>query len=561
MSNAATLSHEIDPQQIDQIAQERFGYPELYPGQRTAIEQLLAGRDMLAVMPTGAGKSAIYQIAGCLLPGGTVVVSPLIALQQDQVQSLETLAVGGAVAVNSTKGEQSRVTTLEQFQGERLEFVFLTPEQLGNEETLARLKAANLSLFVIDEAHCVSEWGHDFRPEYLRLGAVIEELGHPTVLALTATAAPPIQQEIIERLRLREAQVLIQGLDRPNIALGVVRCTDEPMKHRLLLEKVGEKLAAGEYPGIIYAGTRKYTESIAADLVVQGIKAAAYHAGMNAGVRSRTQEAFMADEVAVIVATTAFGMGIDKPNVRFVFHYNIPGSIDAYYQEIGRAGRDGEPAQALLFYRPEDLALQRFFAGGGQLTEAQVQKIAKTVHKQPAPVAVETLQEETNLSAAKVTAALNHLEQAGAVAILPTGEAAPVEDAPDLAEAAETAVELSERRRQFEQSRLAMMRGYAELADCRRAYLLHYFGATYDPPCGNCDNCATNAHAAANPSSTATADQPFPLNSRVTHAKWGEGLVMRYEGDKLTILFDEVGYKTLAVTVVQENNLLEPVKE
>jgi ATP-dependent DNA helicase RecQ len=358
---------------------------------------------------------------------------------------------------------------------------------------------------------------------------------------------------------MRDAQVLLQELDRPNIALGVVRCTDEAMKSRLLLEKVDEKLAAGVQPGIIYAGTRKYTESIAADLVAQGIKAAAYHAGMSAGLRSRTQQAFMGDEVAVIVATTAFGMGIDKPNVRFVFHYTIPGSIDAYYQEIGRAGRDGEPAQALLFYRPEDLALQRFFAGGGQLAEDQVQKIAQTVHKQQAPVPVETLQDKTNLSAAKVTAALNHLEQAGAVEILPTGEAAPVDDAPDLAEAAEAAVELSERRHQFEQSRLAMMRGYAELTDCRRAYLLHYFGAAYDPPCGNCDTCETNAHAVTSPSATATADQPFPLKSRVAHAKWGEGLVMRYEGDKLTILFDAVGYKTLAVTVVQENELLQSV--
>ncbi len=554
MRNEETLT-----QQIDQLAFERFGYAELYPGQRTAIEQLLAGRDTLAVMPTGAGKSAIYQIAGCLLPGGTVVVSPLIALQQDQVQSLEDLAVGGAVAVNSTKGEQSRTTTLEQFQGEALEFVFLAPEQLGKEETLAKLKAANLSLFVIDEAHCVSEWGHDFRPEYLRLGAVIEELGHPTVLALTATAAPPIQQEITERLRMRDAEVLIQGLDRPNIWLGVVRCTDDARKTRLLLEKVGEKLTAGERPGILYAGTRKYTEEIAAALVAQGINAAAYHAGMSAGLRNRTQSAFMDDEIDVIVATTAFGMGIDKPNVRFVFHYSIPGSIDAYYQEIGRAGRDGEPAQALLFYRPEDLALQRFFASGGQLAEDQVQKIAKTVHKQQRPVAVETLQEQTNLSAAKVNAALNHLEQAGAVELLPTGEATPVVDAPDLAEAAETAVELSERRRQFEQSRLAMMRGYAELTSCRRAYLLHYFGAAYEPPCGNCDYCQSNHQPTVIPSPASTADLPFPLNSRVAHAKWGEGLVMRYEGDKLTILFDAVGYKTLAVTVVQENQLLEPV--
>ena len=540
-------------EEAKRIAQEQFGYARLQPGQQEALEQILQGRDTLVVMPTGVGKSAIYQIAGTLLPGATVVVSPLIALQQDQVEALAELVVGGAAAVNSTLPNSKRQAAFEQVKQAGLEFIFLAPEQFNNPQTLADLQCAQVSLFVVDEAHCISEWGHDFRPDYLRLGKVIETLGHPTVLALTATAAPPVQQEIVERLKMLDPGILVRGLDRPNIWLSSETFSSEEQKRRACLARVQTQVAEGKKPGIVYAATRNHAEALAADLVEQGINAAVYHAGLSAKLRQQTQQAFMDDELDLIVATTAFGMGIDKPNVRFVFHYDIPGSIDAYYQEIGRAGRDGEAASALLFYRAEDLGLQRFFAGGGQLEPAQVAKVVKTIQKSNGPVPLAKLGKTTGLSEAKLTAVLSHLEQIEAVELRTDGTVAPTAAAVAAQQAAEAVQRMQERHGQFDQSRLAMMRGYAELRDCRRAYLLNYFGEPYTGPCGCCDNCQAGLIV---PDS---AEMPFALNSRVAHAKWGEGAVMRYEGDKITVLFDEVGYKTLALEVVLEAELLKGI--
>jgi ATP-dependent DNA helicase RecQ len=283
------------------------------------------------------------------------------------------------------------------------------------------------------------------------------------------------------------------------------------------------------------------------------VRAAPYHAGLRQSEREETQEAFMADELDVIVATIAFGMGVDKPNVRFVFHAEPSDSVDAYYQEIGRAGRDGAPARAVLFYRAQDLHVRRFFAGGGKVDFEQVEEVAEAVLAAGEPVEPSELKEETGLSDSKLSAAVSRLEEAGAVEVLPTGEVAPVDGDVDLVSAAEQAVEAQERYREFERSRVEMMRGYAELGACRRGYLLNYFGESFDPPCGNCDNCD------AGRGGETPADLPFPLESRVAHEEWGEGLVERYEADKMVVLFDEVGYKTLAVDLVRDRSLLRPV--
>src|SRR6476646_3685061 len=278
-------------QQIQKIAQAQLGYDQLRPGQAEAIAALLAGQDTLAVMPTGSGKSAIYQLAGSLIPGATVVVSPLLALQQDQRESIEAQNVGEVAVVNSIISAAEREAAFTDLAESNLEFLFLAPEQFNNEEVLERLQAAAPSLFVVDEAHCISEWGHDFRPDYLRLGTVIEALGHPLVLALTATAAPPVREEIVERLGMQKPKVVVQGFDRPNIWLAVERYEDTAEKQEALLDRA----VRAEKPGIIYVATRKRAEEVAAALEEREVKAIAYHAGKSPADREAAYRAFMDD--------------------------------------------------------------------------------------------------------------------------------------------------------------------------------------------------------------------------------------------------------------------------
>jgi ATP-dependent DNA helicase RecQ len=535
---------------IDRTARDVLGFEALRPGQREAIESVLAGRDTLAVLSTGSGKSAIYQIAGLLTKGATLVVSPLIALQRDQVDALRERALGAA-QLNSSLPEGEREEALAELAEDALEFLFLAPEQLANAEVLDELAAAGPTLVVVDEAHCISEWGHDFRPDYLRLGAAIETLGHPPVLALTATAAPPVRDEIVERLGLRDAELVVRGFDRPNLDLAVERFHAARHKDEALLDAV----AGAATPGIVYAATRKRTEELAAAVAERGVDAIAYHAGLKASERESAQERFMDSEVDVIVATTAFGMGVDKADVRFVFHAEVPESVDSYYQEVGRAGRDGEPADAVLFYRPEDLGLRRFFAGSGHVGADELTEVAEVVGGSRDPVDPAELQERTELSQSKLATAVSRLEDAGAVEVLPTGHVAARPDAPALDDAVREALDEEEDRREFERSRLDMMRAFAETDGCRREFVLSYFGEPFDGvPCGHCDNCRAGKTTPAD-----AAAEPFALGVRVAHPEWGEGVVQRYEHDRaVVVLFDEVGYKTLALEVVRERDLLEP---
>jgi ATP-dependent DNA helicase RecQ len=537
-------------QTIRRVARERFGFEELRPGQREAIEAVLDDRDTLAVMSTGSGKSAIYQIAGLLREGATVVISPLIALQRDQVEDLRESA-NTAAQLNSSISVGERDEALAELADDALEFLFLAPEQLANADVLDELRVADISMMVVDEAHCISEWGHDFRPDYLRLGAIVEALGRPVVLALTATAAPPVREEIEERLGMRDPAVVVRGFDRPNIHLAVERFHSESSHRRALTARV----AQAPKPGIVYTATRRGSEELAADLVTAGVRADAYHAGLRGSDRDAVQERFMDDEIDVVVATTSFGMGIDKANVRFVYHAEPADSLDSYYQEIGRAGRDGEPAEALLFYRSEDLGIRRFFAGAGHVDVEDIAVVAAAVAEADGPVPAVELQRATQLSQSKLTTAISRLEDVGAIEILPTGEVGEAPEAPPQREAVQEAAEDQERRRHFDRSRIDMMRAYAEADSCRREVVLSYFGEPYDPPCGNCDWCQTHGDATADDE----GPRPFQIGGRVRHGQWGEGAVQRYDDGAVTVLFDEFGYKTLAVAVIEERGLLEPL--
>jgi ATP-dependent DNA helicase RecQ len=532
---------------IDRVAHDVFGFSEFRPGQREAIESVLAGRDTLVVMSTGSGKSAIYQIAGLLIEGATVVVSPLIALQRDQVEDLAD-AQAGAAQLNSTVPAAERERALAELAEDALEFLLLAPEQLANPDVLGELAAAQPSLLVVDEAHCISEWGHDFRPDYLRLAAAAEALGRPTILALTATAAPPVRDEIVERLGLRDPEVLVRGFDRPNIRLAVERFHGEQGAERKL-RALQEAIEAAAKPGLVYVATRRQAEELAESLCERGVTAASYHAGMKSAERDDVQERFMDGDLEVVVATTAFGMGIDKADVRWVFHSEVSESVDAYYQEIGRAGRDGKPAEAVLFYRSEDLGLRRFFAGTGHVELDEIAQVLDAVRQADGAVTPTDLQDELELSETKLTTALSRLEEAGAVRVLAGGAIKPRDDSAD---AVRTAAETEEKRRVFDRSRVDMMRGYAEADGCRRAFILSYFGEPFDPPCRHCDNCEEGR------SDAAPEDVPFAVGSRVAHGQWGEGVVQRYDDDAVVVLFDEVGYKTLALEVIRDRGLLEP---
>ncbi|HEY0190649.1 MAG TPA: ATP-dependent DNA helicase RecQ, partial [Kofleriaceae bacterium] len=342
---------EIDARMLE-LGKRRFGIHAFRPGQALAIRNVLAGIDTLAIMPTGAGKSLCYQLPALELDGVTLVVSPLIALMKDQYDKLAELGMD-VLRLDSTLSPRDEQQSLARLSENRPCVAYVTPERLGEPRFRDRLAAVRVSLFVVDEAHCISQWGHDFRPAYLGLGEAVRALGKPPVLALTATAPPKVKDDILAQLQLcpADASVIDIGLDRPNLRYHVIKASSERKKQALLLRLIEKQPGCG----IIYAATVKTVDALADFLWSQGVECGRYHGRMRAKDRERVQSAFMEhSEPRLMVATNAFGLGVDKQDLRFVIHYNFPGSLESYYQEAGRAGRDGAPADCVLLYQPED---------------------------------------------------------------------------------------------------------------------------------------------------------------------------------------------------------------
>ena len=339
---------------------EHFGFEDFREGQREVIASILEGRDTVVVMPTGGGKSVCYQLPAMMLEGATVVVSPLIALMKDQVDALAARDLP-ATFINSSIDFDEQTARIRGVGQGRYKLVYVAPERFRSERFIEALQQARISLFAIDEAHCISQWGHDFRPDYLRLRASIERIGRPQVVALTATATPHVRADIIEQLHLREPRAFVSGFDRPNLTIKVIQ-TQKEREKIAYVKQLASAYAQGS--GIIYTSTRKAVEQVFARLRSAGLSVVAYHAGMTEIERSNAQDEFMSGRAQMIVATNAFGMGIDKPDIRFVAHYQLPGSIEAYYQEIGRAGRDGLPSVCALLFNYADKRTQDYFIEG-----------------------------------------------------------------------------------------------------------------------------------------------------------------------------------------------------
>ncbi|HET6577974.1 MAG TPA: ATP-dependent DNA helicase RecQ [Gemmatimonadales bacterium] len=463
-------------QALERALHERFGLRAFRPGQREAASAVLEGRDLVAVMPTGAGKSLCFQLPALLLDGTTIVVSPLIALMKDQVDGLRARGIAAA-ALHSGLAPHERAAAETELAAGRLDLLYVAPERLGSatfRESLRRIAPARL---IVDEAHCISQWGHDFRPDYRRLAGFRAELGVPAA-AFTATATPDVRADIATQLRLRDPLDLITGFERTNLTLAVETCRGRDEKAAALARLVAE---VGP-PGIVYAATRKAVELWADYLAGLGLRAGRYHAGLSDEERSRAQEDFVAGRLDVIAATNAFGMGVDKADIRFVAHAELPGSVEAYYQEAGRAGRDGQPARCTLLFSPADIRTQEFFLAGANPSPAVLRAVWRLLGEGLADEEIVERMDHDAGSSMSAGTAVRLLRRTAEGAGVPPGSG-PMPLADDVRE-------LKARR---DRERLDTMVRFAYSRGCRTRFIYDYFaggargGAA--PRCGTCDVC------------------------------------------------------------------------
>ncbi|HEX3762555.1 MAG TPA: RecQ family ATP-dependent DNA helicase, partial [Kofleriaceae bacterium] len=496
------------------IGQRTLGIKTFRPGQAQAFEHLLAGEDLLAVMPTGSGKSLLYQLTSLVVPGVTVVVSPLIALIKDQLDKMVARGVS-ACKIDSTLTVKQRREVDEMVRSPGGKLLLTTPERMADPEFRVFLREAcggvGVSRFVVDEAHCVSTWGHDFRPAYLSLRKALEDVGRPPVLATTATAPPHVRDDILFQLGMEGATTVTTTFDRPNLHYEVIVFGDEGEKMKTLVTLL-KKLPR---PGIVYCATVKKVEELYESLTRWGISVSRYHGRMNKRERDDSQQQFMESSELVMVATNAFGLGVDKPNIRNVLHYHVPGSLEAYAQEAGRGGRDGKPARCVLLFSPDDVAIQEYFLSGSYPTRRQVRQVyealeaftelhrggGRLVEESPPTIGNIALSSGVGQQRTRTVLSLfkdEHfvIEQDGGTYLLA--------DPPPEPELLADRARQYEARRIADRQRLDALLAYVKAPGCRNQVILEYLGEVDPPKCGRCDNCLRSREAALAASTEAT---------------------------------------------------------
>ena len=550
---AAPPTAAAQARRVRSLLRDTFGLSRLRPGQSAVIDRVLAGRSTLAVMPTGAGKSLCYQLPALLLEGRTVVVSPLIALMKDQCESLRDLGIA-AVQVNSAiETEEARAAEAAVEDGSA-KIIMTTPERLADPAFLDKLLTHPVSLLAVDEAHCISQWGHDFRPAFLEIGPLVSRLGKPVVLGLTATATDDIAKDICGQLRIPQDGVVNTSAYRPNLDLRVVPVANEGDKPAQVLKIV----RATQGSGIVYAATIKAAQAVYEALQAADESVALYHGKLPAAERAATQEAFMAGQARVMVATNAFGLGIDKADIRFVLHYQLPATLEAYYQEAGRAGRDGETARCTLLFLRGDKAIQQFFMAGRYPGEEDARAIVHALAQQPAQGQAWTLpllQARVGRPKSKLQVALGLLRKDKLVAQARDGT---------LRLLAKTASpdrmrELTEgygKKRDLDREALERMVFYAQTGQCRWHVLLeHLEGESPLERCEHCDNCRRiRAHEAVveellrqAPAEAAPSESGSPVFSRgdlVEVRRYGRGVVEEASATQVTVAFADRSRRT-----------------